>query len=179
MATRIRLKKVGRKKQASFRIVVAGGMHARGGRVTETIGKYNPRTQPSYIEVDAGRALHWLREGAQMSESVNALFRQAGILEKYAKGDEAEGVVVIGDPQGKTRLKETAVSAPSPETAGKAEPAKAAPAPETAGKAEPKKTAEAKAEAKAAETKEAAPSAAEPAAAEGEGEAEEKQDAGS
>ncbi|MGD8869474.1 MAG: 30S ribosomal protein S16 [Gemmatimonadales bacterium] len=177
MATRIRLKKVGRKKQASFRIVVAGGMHARGGRITETIGKYNPRTQPSYIEVDAGRALHWLREGAQMSESVNALFRQAGILEKYAKGDEAGGVVVIGDPQGKTILKETAASAPAPETAGVAEPAKSAPAPETAGKAQPKKTAEAKAEAKAAE-----PEAAEGEAEEGEaaeGEAEEKQDAGS
>jgi len=147
MATRIRLSRVGRKKQGSFRIVVAGSMHARGGRVTETIGKYNPRTYPSYIEIDAGRALHWLREGAQMSESVDALFRQAGILEKYAKGVEAEGVVVIGDPQGKTRLADrTGVAA----AAVKAEPvAKAA-------KAEP---------------------AAKPATAEPEAEAEEKQDA--
>ena len=67
MATRIRLRRVGRKKQASFRIVVAGGMHARGGRVTETIGKYNPRTEPSFIEVDEKRALHWLSKGDLMS----------------------------------------------------------------------------------------------------------------
>jgi small subunit ribosomal protein S16 len=108
MATRIRLSKVGRKKQPSFRIVVAGSMHARGGRSTETIGKYNPRTQPSYIEIDEQRAIHWLREGAEMSEAVKPLFRKAGILKKYAEGQDGEGVVVIGDPQGKTRLAERA-----------------------------------------------------------------------
>ncbi len=155
MATRIRLKKVGRKKQASFRIVVAGSMHARGGRVTETIGKYNPRTYPSYIEIDTGRALHWLREGAQMSESVSALFRQAGVLKQYAEGAEAEGVVVIGDPQGKTRLADrTGGVPPTQATAVKAEPevktAKAEPKAKTA-KAEPEaKTATAEPEAEAA-----------------------------
>jgi small subunit ribosomal protein S16 len=161
MATRIRLSRVGRKKQGSFRIVVAGSMHARGGRVTETIGKYNPRTYPSYIEIDAGRALHWLREGAQMSESVNSLFRQAGILEKYAKGAEAEGVVVIGDPQGKTRLADRAgVGAPAAATT-KTEPAV--------------KESEAAPEAKAAKAEPEAPAEAAPEAAEAE--AEEKQDA--
>ena len=152
MATRIRLKKVGRKKQASFRIVVAGSMHARGGRVTETIGKYNPRTYPSYVEIDAGRALHWLREGAQMSESVSALFRQTGILKQYADGADAEGVVVIGDPQGKTRLADRTGGAQA--AAVKAEPevktAKAEPKAKTA-KAEPEaKTATAEPEAEAA-----------------------------
>jgi small subunit ribosomal protein S16 len=161
MATRIRLSRVGRKKQGSFRIVVAGSMHARGGRVSETIGKYNPRTYPSYIEIDAGRAIHWLREGAQMSESVNALFRQAGILEKYAKGVEAEGVVVIGDPQGKTRLAGAA---------GKAEPEKPAEA-----KPEAKKDSKPEPEAKAAAAEAAAPSEVEPEAVEAA--AEEKQDA--
>ena len=102
MATRIRLSKVGRKHQASFRIVVAGGMHARGGRVTETIGKYNPRTYPSFIEIDEKRALHWLRQGAKTSESVNSLFRKTGILTKLAAGEEGEGIVTIGDAHGKT-----------------------------------------------------------------------------
>ena len=102
MATRIRLSRVGRKHQASFRIVVAGGMHARGGRVTETIGKYNPRTYPSFIEIDEKRALHWLREGAKMSESVDSLFRKTGILTKLAAGEEGEGIVTVGDAQGKT-----------------------------------------------------------------------------
>jgi small subunit ribosomal protein S16 len=157
MATKIRLSRVGRKKQASFRIVVAGSMHARGGRVSETIGKYNPRTYPSYIEIDAGRALHWLREGAEMSESVNSLFRQAGILEKYAKGAEAEGVVVIGDPQAKTRLADRSGGASAP-AAARAEPEQTSEAkPEaTAAKPEPK------AEAAAAEQPEAAPAEAEP-----------------
>jgi small subunit ribosomal protein S16 len=102
MATRIRLSRVGRKHQPSFRIVVAGSMHAAGGRVTETIGKYNPRTHPSYIEVNEERALYWLRQGAKMSESVGSLFRKTGVLKKLAEGAEGTGVVTIGDPNGKT-----------------------------------------------------------------------------
>lgn len=152
MATRIRLSKVGRKKQPSFRIVVAGSMHARGGRSTETIGKYNPRTQPSYIEIDEQRAIHWLREGAEMSEAVKPLFRQAGILKKYAEGEDGEGVVVIGDPQGKTRLAERA-EGKKPKAAEAEEPEAAAPeaAPE-AKAAEPEVApAEAAPEAEAAE----------------------------
>jgi len=121
MATRIRLRKVGRKKQASFRIVVAGSMHARGGRITETIGKYNPRTDPSYIEVDEKRALYWLRQGAMVSEGVEPLFRKAGILKKFADGAEGEGVVVIGDAQGSTirppKGKEAKAKAAKPEKA--------------------------------------------------------------
>ncbi|MGD2154879.1 MAG: 30S ribosomal protein S16, partial [Gemmatimonadales bacterium] len=72
------------------------------GRITETIGKYNPRTDPSYIEVDEKRALYWLRQGAMVSEGVEPLFRKAGILKKFADGAEGEGVVVIGDAQGST-----------------------------------------------------------------------------
>ena len=102
MATRIRLRRVGRKKQSSFRIVVAGGIHPRDGNSTETIGKYNPRTQPTFLEIDEKRALFWLRQGAQASAKVRSLFRQAGILKKFAEGDEGEGVVTIGDEQGKT-----------------------------------------------------------------------------
>jgi small subunit ribosomal protein S16 len=106
MATRIRLRRVGRKRQPSYRIVVAGSAHSRGGRVTETIGKYNPRTYPSYVEIDEERALYWLRQGAQVSESVGSLFRKAGILKKFAEGADGEGVVKIGDAGGKTILAE-------------------------------------------------------------------------
>ncbi len=130
MATRIRLSRVGRKRQASFRIVVAGGMHARGGRVTETIGKYNPRTYPSHIEIDEKRALHWLRQGAKMSESVGSLFKKAGILTKLAAGEEGEGIVTIGDAHGKTILGHPP-AAKKAEKAEKAEVAAAA-APEAA-----------------------------------------------
>lgn len=161
MATRIRLRRVGRKKQATFRIVVAGSIHARSGRITETIGKYNPRTHPSYVEIDEVRALHWLRQGARLSESVEPLFRKAGILQKFAEGAAGEGVTVIGDGQGKTVLATRPAAARSgaateePEAEAKEEPkaeAKAEAKEET--KAEPEAKAEAKEEAEeAAEAK--------------------------
>ncbi len=152
MATRIRLRRVGRSKQASFRIVVAGSMHARSGRITENIGKYNPRTQPSYIEVDEARALFWLRQGAEVSESVRPLFRKAGILRKFAEGAEGTGVVTIGDPQGKTNPVRSAppVAAPAKEAVAEA-PAKAEPE----AKAEKPKEAKAEPEAKAEKPTEA------------------------
>jgi small subunit ribosomal protein S16 len=103
MATRIRLRRVGRKQQGSFRIIVAGSQHAQDGRLSETIGKYNPRTEPAYLEIDEKRALHWMRQGAELSESVAPLFRRAGILKKFSEGAEGEGVVKMGDPQGPTR----------------------------------------------------------------------------
>lgn len=180
MATRIRLSKVGRKRQASFRIVVAGGMHARGGRVTETIGKYNPRTYPSFIEIDEKRALHWLRQGAKMSESVDSLFRKTGILKKLAAGDEGEGIVTIGDAHGKTITGDRPVvkksrKAEKAEAAAAAAPAAEAAAPEV-------ETPEAEApeaaapEAEAAEA--AAPEAAAPEAPEAEAEAVPAEEAG-
>lgn len=144
MATRIRLRRVGRKKQASFRIVVAGSMHARSGRMTESIGKYNPRTRPSYVEIDEPRALHWLRQGAKMSPSVESLFRQGGILKKFADGAEGEGIVRIGDPQGKT------IHPPDPSKKKAAAPTEAKAA-EAETPAEAKPEAEAEAEAPSAE----------------------------
>ncbi len=152
MATRIRLRRVGRSKQASFRIVVAGSMHARSGRITEAIGKYNPRTQPSYIEVDEARALYWLRQGAEVSESVRPLFRKAGILRKFAEGAEGSGVVTIGDPQGKTNPVRSA-AAPQQEVVAEAAAKKAKAEPEA--KAAKPKEAKAEPEAKAAKPKEA------------------------
>jgi small subunit ribosomal protein S16 len=187
MATRIRLRRIGRKKQASFRIVVAGGMHARGGRISETIGKYNPRTRPSFIEVDEVRALYWMRQGASLSEGVEPLFRKVGIMKKFAEGSDGEGLAVIGDPQGKT------VHPPDPsakkgkkkdeDKAEAAAPEAAAPEVETAEAAEPETAApepeavEAEAAAPEAETAEPAePGAAapEPEAAAPEPEAEEE-----
>lgn len=176
MATRIRLTRVGRKHQASFRIVVAGGMHARGGRVTETIGKYNPRTYPSHIEIDEKRALHWLRQGAKMSESVDSLFRKTGILTKLAAGEEGEGIVTIGDAHGKTIMGDRPTGKKS-KKAVKAEAAVAsAPAAEAAAPEVESAEAEApEAEAPEAEAAEAeVPEAAAPGAPEAEAEEEKK-----
>jgi small subunit ribosomal protein S16 len=80
MAVRIRLTRVGATKQPSYRIVVADGRSARDGRSIETLGHYNPRTEPIELNVDADKAKEWLAKGAQPSDTVVRLFKQAGIL---------------------------------------------------------------------------------------------------
>jgi small subunit ribosomal protein S16 len=80
MAVRIRLTRVGAKKQPSYRVVVADGRSARDSRAIETLGHYNPRTEPIEFNVDAEKAKAWLDKGAQPSDTVVRLFKQAGIL---------------------------------------------------------------------------------------------------
>lgn len=80
MAVRIRLTRVGAKKQPSYRFVVADSRSARDGRSLDTLGHYNPRTEPIEINVDAEKATRWLAKGAQPSDTVVRLFRQVGIL---------------------------------------------------------------------------------------------------
>jgi small subunit ribosomal protein S16 len=79
MAVRIRLRRVGSKKNAIWRIVIADKRSPRDGRTIETIGQYNPQTDPSTIELDENRARHWLEHGAQPSEAVANLLRTKGI----------------------------------------------------------------------------------------------------
>ena len=79
MSVRIRLRRVGSKKNPIWRIVVADKRSPRDGRSIETIGRYNPQTQPSSIEVDEDRARHWLGRGAQPSQTVAKLLRTKGI----------------------------------------------------------------------------------------------------
>lgn len=80
MAVRIRLTRVGAKKQPAYRVVVADARSARDSRAIETLGHYNPRTEPVEFNVDAEKAKAWLDKGAQPSDTVVRLFRQAGIL---------------------------------------------------------------------------------------------------
>jgi small subunit ribosomal protein S16 len=79
MSVRIRLRRVGSRKNPIWRIVVADKRSPRDGRTIETIGQYNPQTEPSLIEVDEDRARHWLDHGAQPSETVATLLRRKGI----------------------------------------------------------------------------------------------------
>jgi small subunit ribosomal protein S16 len=81
MATRIRLRRVGRKKQPEYRIVVAESTKARNGRVVETLGHYNPRAEPATITVDAEKARAWLAKGATPSDTVRSLLKQAGVFQ--------------------------------------------------------------------------------------------------
>jgi small subunit ribosomal protein S16 len=80
MAVRIRLTRVGAKKQPSYRVVVADARSARDSRAIETLGHYNPRTEPIEFSVDEEKARAWLEKGAQPSDTVVRLFKQAGIL---------------------------------------------------------------------------------------------------
>jgi small subunit ribosomal protein S16 len=80
MAVRIRLTRVGATKQPTYRVVVADSRSARDSRAIETIGHYNPRTEPIEVDIDADKAKAWLAKGAQPSDTVVRLFRNAGIL---------------------------------------------------------------------------------------------------
>src|SRR5213593_3602549 len=82
MATRIRLRRVGRKGQSYFRIVIADQRAPRDGRFVTTIGHYNPRTNPAVLQVDAEQARAWLDKGALPSDTVRSLFKKAGVLGK-------------------------------------------------------------------------------------------------
>jgi small subunit ribosomal protein S16 len=79
MAVRIRLRRVGSKKNPIWRIVVADRSAPRDGRAIETIGHYNPQTDPSVIAMDEDRARYWLQRGAQPSRTVAVLLRSKGI----------------------------------------------------------------------------------------------------
>ncbi len=80
MAVRIRLTRVGATKQPTYRVVVTDSRSARDGRSIETIGHYNPRTEPVDVAIDAEKAKKWLAQGAQPSDTVARLLRAAGIL---------------------------------------------------------------------------------------------------
>lgn len=79
---KIRLRRVGAKKQPSYRIVVADSRAARDGAFVDQIGHYNPRTDPATVVIDEEKALKWLRVGAQPTEAVEQMLRRLGTLEK-------------------------------------------------------------------------------------------------
>ena len=80
MAVKIRLTRVGATKQPTYRFVVADSRNARDGRSLDTLGHYNPRTDPVEIHVDEAKAKEWLSKGAQPSDTVARLFRRVGVL---------------------------------------------------------------------------------------------------
>jgi len=80
VAVRIRLTRVGATKQPTYRFVVADSRSARNGRSLDTLGHYNPRTDPIEIKVDEDKARDWLKRGALPSDTVARLFRQVGLL---------------------------------------------------------------------------------------------------
>jgi small subunit ribosomal protein S16 len=83
VAVKIRLMRMGKTKQPTYRVVVADGRSPRDGRFVEIIGKYNPRMEPSLVDIDNDKALAWLRQGAQPTETVVKLLTISGAWEQF------------------------------------------------------------------------------------------------
>ncbi len=80
MAVRIRLRRQGRKKAPTYRIIVADGRSPRDGKFLEILGQYAPRAGEQALQLDVARANYWLDSGAQPSDTVRSLLRKAGVL---------------------------------------------------------------------------------------------------
>ena len=93
MATKIRLKRMGKKFYAFYRVVIMDSRTKRDGRAIEEIGTYNPNTQPSTIVIDSERAQYWLGVGAQPTEQVLNLLKITGDWQKFKGLDGAEGTL--------------------------------------------------------------------------------------
>ena len=80
---KIRLRRMGTKHRPSYRLVVADARTPRDGAFINIIGHYNPQTDPETVVIDEEKALYWLRQGAQPTDTVTRLLSKAGILEKF------------------------------------------------------------------------------------------------
>lgn len=103
---RIRLRRVGAKRQPSYRIVAAEKEAQRDGAYKEILGFYNPRTHPSTIELKEDRIYDWMSKGAQPSDSALQIFKTAGLLERFErfkKGEALEGLLAEAQAAAATR----------------------------------------------------------------------------
>jgi small subunit ribosomal protein S16 len=170
VAARIRLARHGRRKRPFYRIVVTDSRKARDGRFIEVIGTYNPLHNPAKVQVNQAKTFQWIGEGAELSGTVERIFRRSGVLERYESFRSGEqlmdeekkiSVEIFGhdlDQHGSKRKGKRKVAAgPAEEPAEEAAVATEAPAEEAAEESAPE-SAEESAEAPAEETpEEAAP----------------------
>jgi small subunit ribosomal protein S16 len=83
MAVKLRLVRVGKTKQPSYRVVAADARSPRDGRFIEILGQYNPRSEPSVVTIDNDKALKWLRQGAQPTDRVQKLLEISGAWAEF------------------------------------------------------------------------------------------------
>ncbi len=88
MPVKIRLRRMGAKKRPFYRLVVANSTSPRDGRFIDTLGHYDPCTEPPTLKVDADKAVHWLQCGAQPTDIARALLKKEGILDKIAASQQ-------------------------------------------------------------------------------------------
>jgi small subunit ribosomal protein S16 len=118
LAVKIRLMRVGKKKQPSYRVVVTDARSPRDGRFIEVLGQYAPRADPSVVSIDSDRALHWLRVGAQPTEQVGKLLEITGVWAAYKA---AVGKDAVAKPKAKTPKAKPVAAAPEPAPAAAVE----------------------------------------------------------
>jgi small subunit ribosomal protein S16 len=142
VAVKIRLMRVGKKKQPTYRVVVADSRSPRNGRFIEIIGQYEPRSEPSGFNVDASKALAWLEKGAQPTEQVLKLLVANGTWDEFVKVRPNAAKVTAKQalrakaPTAKPVAEAPAAQAAAPEEAPAEEaPAAEAPAEEAAAEA--------------------------------------------
>ena len=117
---RIRLRRTGKKKQPSYRVVVADSESPRDGRFIENIGFYNPRTDPPTIEIKEDRAQYWLSQGAQPSDAVARLLRKKGVLQGPETAEGGEATEATPEPTAEAEEVESTTEA-TPEPTAEAE----------------------------------------------------------
>ena len=143
MAVKIKLMRLGKMRAPYYRIIVADARTRRNGRVIETIGKYHPQEDPSFIEVDADRAAYWLSVGAQPTEPVTAILKVTGDWQKF-KGEPAPPPMLVKEPKADRKAAFEAAAREGVEGGGGAATTpkkKAAPKADTKPTAEPGTTA--------------------------------------
>jgi small subunit ribosomal protein S16 len=133
VAVRIRLTRVGATKQPTYRFVVSDSRNARDGRSIDTLGHYNPRTDPIEINVDEDKARDWMSRGAKPSDTVARLFRRVGVLPEETAPVRSTKAAPKAKAQAKAQAAEAAAAAPPPPPPAAAEeaPATAEEAPAT------------------------------------------------
>ncbi|MCC7118851.1 MAG: 30S ribosomal protein S16 [Anaerolineales bacterium] len=92
---RIRLRRIGLKGQPTYRIVAADKEAPRDGRFLEILGVYNPRTNPATIQLKEDRVYHWMKNGALPTESVEQIFKSAGVLDRFARFKKGEALETL------------------------------------------------------------------------------------
>ena len=178
MAVKIKLKRMGKIRAPYYRIIIADSRTKRDGRAIEEIGKYHPKAEPSFIEVDSDRAQHWLSVGAQPTDPVRKIFEITGDWQKFKGLPGSEGTLRTAEPRADRKAAFAAAVAetladgeakPKSRTSGRPSRAKKAEADEAATPAETPAAEKPAAEKPAARAKKSSaekPAAAEAAAAE-------------
>lgn len=87
---KLRLRRVGQKHKAIYRVVVADSRSPRDGAFIEIIGHYNPLTDPATVDINEEKALKWLKDGAQPTETVFSLLRKLGIMDRFKQGSQSK-----------------------------------------------------------------------------------------